>query len=416
MAGFDVGTILAVGLGFYMAWAIGANDVANAMGTSVGSRALTLVQAVVIAAVFEFLGAFLVGGHVTKTIQGGILEPSLAAQHPDLIVYGMLASLAGAATWLLAASRMGWPVSTTHSIVGAIAGFGLVALGVEGVEWGRLLPIFASWVISPVFSGVVAYLLFILIRRTILDHANPIAQVQRWGPAYVAAVVVVMGLVTLYKGLKNLNLDFTLGEAVLLTSALAALFAGIAAVLLRRIPIDPEADRDFHYATVERMFAILMAASACAVAFAHGSNDVANAIGPLAAIFNIQETGRVSATSPIPPGLLLIGAVGIVLGLATMGRRVMATVGERITQLTPTRGYAAQFAAAAIIVVASRLALPVSTTHVLVGAVFGVGLARGIGALDYRVVGTIIVSWVVTIPAGAILTMFFYYFFKGLLA
>ena len=415
MAGVDPAILLAGVLGLYMAWAIGANDVANAMGTSVGSRALTLVQAVIIAGVFTFLGAFLVGGHVTKTIRGGILEPALVVQHPDLIVYGMLASLAGAATWLLAASRMGWPVSTTHSIVGAIAGFGVVALGIEGVEWGKLVPIVTSWVISPLISGVIAYLLLLLIRRTILDHPNPIGQVRRWGPAYVAAVVVVMGLVTLYKGLKHLSLDLSLGEALGWTSLLAALFAGLTAVLLRRIPVDAEADRDFHFATVERMFALLMAASACAVAFAHGSNDVANAIGPVAAILHVRETGEVSASSPIPPGLLLIGGVGIVAGLATMGYRVMATVGERITQLTPTRGYAAQFAAAVTIVVASRLGLPISTTHVLVGAVLGVGLARGIGALDYRVVGTIIVSWVVTIPAGALLTMFFYYFFKGLL-
>ena len=415
MAGVDLAILLAGVLGLYMAWAIGANDVANAMGTSVGSRALTLVQAVIIAGVFTFLGAFLVGGHVTKTIRGGILEPALVVQHPDLIVYGMLASLAGAATWLLAASRMGWPVSTTHSIVGAIAGFGVVALGIEGVEGGKLVPIVTSWVISPLISGVIAYLLLLLIRRTILDHPNPIGQVRRWGPAYVAAVVVVMGLVTLYKGLKHLSLDLSLGEALGWTSLLAALFAGLTAVLLRRIPVDAEADRDFHFATVERMFALLMAASACAVAFAHGSNDVANAIGPVAAILHVRETGEVSASSPIPPGLLLIVGVGIVAGLATMGYRVMATVGERITQLTPTRGYAAQFAAAVTIVVASRLGLPISTTHVLVGAVLGVGLARGIGALDYRVVGTIIVSWVVTIPAGALLTMFFYYFFKGLL-
>jgi PiT family inorganic phosphate transporter len=402
-------------MGLYMAWAIGANDVANAMGTSVGSRALTVFQAVVIAGIFEFLGAFLVGGHVTKTIRGGILDPALVAQHADMLEYGMLGALTGAATWLLAASRMGWPVSTTHSIVGAIAGFGVVALGVEGVEWAKLVPIATSWVISPLLSGVIAYLLFTLIRRTILDHPNPIGQVRRWGPFYVLAVVVVMGLVTLYKGLKNVKLDFTLPEALALSVLLGVLAAGVARFFLRRMRIDPEADRDFHFATVERMFALLMVASACSLAFAHGSNDVANAIGPLAAIFHVHSTGIVDAVSPVPTWLLLGGAVGIVAGLATMGYRVMATIGTRITALTPTRGYSAQFAAATTIVVASRLGLPISTTHVLVGAVLGVGLARGIGALDYRVVGTIGVSWVVTIPAGAILTMFFFYFFKGLL-
>jgi PiT family inorganic phosphate transporter len=402
-------------MGLYMAWAIGANDVANAMGTSVGSRSLTLMQAVLVAAIFEFLGAFLVGGHVTKTIRGGILEPAAVVQNPQLLVYGMLAALTGAATWLIVASRMGWPVSTTHSIVGAVTGFGVVAYGATGVEWGKLVPIAASWVVSPLISGVSSFLLFTLIRKTILDHPSPISQVRRWGPAYVLAVVLVIGLVTLYKGLKNLNLDFSLPVALLLSGVLAVLTAGIAAVAMRRIRVDPAADRDFHFATVERMFGVLMVASACALAFAHGSNDVANAIGPLAAVLHVHATGTVEAASPVPTGLLLVGGIGIVLGLATMGRRVMATVGERITQLTPTRGYAAQFSAAATIVIASRLGLPISTTHVLVGGVLGVGLARGIGALDYRVVGTIVVSWVVTIPAGAILTMFFYYFFKGLL-
>jgi PiT family inorganic phosphate transporter len=398
-----------------MAWAIGANDVANAMATSVGSRALTVAQAILVAAVFEFLGAFLVGGHVTKTIRGSILDPSMVAQNPDLLVYGMLAALTGAATWLLLASRMGWPVSTTHSIVGSIAGFGVVAFGSTGVEWGRLVPIAASWVISPLLSGVSAFILFTVIRRTILDQPNPIDQVRRWGPVYAFAVVAMIGLVTLYKGLKNLKLDFSFPEALMLGGGLGLVAAAVAAFILRRMRVDPEADREFHFATVERMFGVLMIASACSLAFAHGSNDVANAIGPLAAVLHVHSTGTVEAASPVPVGLLLLGGVGIVLGLGTMGYRVMATVGRRITQLTPTRGYAAEFSAATTIVIASRLGIPVSTTHVLVGAVLGVGLARGIGALDYRVVGTILVSWVVTIPAGAVLTMFFFYFFKGLL-
>ena len=226
-------------MGFYMAWAIGANDVANAMGTSVGARALTLAQAVLVAAVFEFLGAFLVGGHVTKTIRGGILDPALVAQHTDLLKYGMLAALTGAATWLLAASRMGWPVSTTHSIVGAITGFGVVAFGVEGVEWEKLVPIVSSWLISPLLSGCIAYLLFTLIRRTILDHPDPIGQVRRWGPFYVMAVVMVIGLVTLYKGLKNVRLDFALPQALLLSAVLGAAAAGLAGFFMRRMRIDP---------------------------------------------------------------------------------------------------------------------------------------------------------------------------------
>jgi PiT family inorganic phosphate transporter len=402
-------------LGLYMAFSIGANDVANAMGTSVGSRSLTVFQAVLVAAVFEFLGAFLVGGHVTETIRGGILDPAIMDGAPDVVVYGMLAALTAAGTWLLVASRLGWPVSTTHTIVGAIAGFGAVALGPDAVQWAELGRIVVSWGVSPLLSGTLAFLIFVQIRRTILDHADPVAQVRRWGPLYVFAVVAVIGLVTLFKGLKNLDLDYTFTQALVRTALLGFLAAGVTAFFMRRVQVAPEVEARFHFATVERMFGVLQVLSACAVAFAHGSNDVANAIGPVAAILSVARTGLVEAAAPVPPGLLLVGAIGIVAGLATLGYRVMATIGEKITELTPTRGYAAQFAAAATILLASRMGIPVSTTHVLVGAVLGVGLARGIGALDYRVVGTIVVSWVVTIPVGAGLAIFFYYFYKGLL-
>ncbi len=406
---------LAIVLGLYMAFSIGANDVANAMGTSVGSRALTIRQAVLVAAVFEFAGAFLAGGHVTKTIRNGILDPVMMAADLDATVYGMLAALTAAGTWLLIASRLGWPVSTTHSIVGGIAGFGAVALGIEAVQWGELGRIMASWVISPALSGTLAFLIFTQIRRVILDREDPIARLRRWGPFYAFAVLLVIGLVTLFKGLKNLQLDLELPEALLYSSLIALAGAGAAAVFLRRVKVDPDADRDFHFATVERMFGALQILSACAVAFAHGSNDVANAIGPVAAVVSVVQQGVLEATAPVPLWLLLVGGLGIVIGLSTMGLRVMATIGSRITELTPTRGYAAEFAAAITILLASRLAIPISTTHTLVGAVLGVGLARGIGALDFRVVGTIALAWVVTIPIGAGLAIFFFYFYKGLL-
>ena len=406
---------LAIVLGLYMAFSIGANDVANAMGTSVGSRALTIRQAVLVAAVFEFAGAFLAGGHVTKTIRNGILDPVMMAGDLDATIYGMLAALTAAGTWLLIASRLGWPVSTTHSIVGGIAGFGAVALGIEAVQWGELGRIMASWVISPALSGTLAFLIFTQIRRVILDREDPIARLRRWGPFYAFAVLLVIGLVTLFKGLKNLKLDLELPEALLYSSLIALAGAGAAAVFLRRVKVEPDADRDFHFATVERMFGALQILSACAVAFAHGSNDVANAIGPVAAVVSVVQQGVLEATAPIPLWLLLVGGLGIVIGLSTMGLRVMATIGSRITELTPTRGYAAEFAAAITILLASRLAIPISTTHTLVGAVLGVGLARGIGALDFRVVGTIALAWVVTIPIGAGLAIFFFYFYKGLL-
>lgn len=406
---------LAVGLGLYTAFSIGANDVANAMGTSVGSRALTIRQAILVAAVLEFAGAYLVGGHVTKTIRGGILDPDVVGARPDVVVAGMLAALTAAGTWLIFASRLGWPVSTTHAIVGAIAGFGAVALGWTAVEWGKLGRIVASWVISPLLSGSLAIVIFTVTRRLILDRENPVRQLQKWGPLYVFAVIAVMGMVTLFKGLKHVHLDFSLAQALAITMVLGLAGASIAALLLRRLRPDPNADRSFHFATVERMFGSLQVMSACAVAFAHGSNDVANAIGPMAAIVATVDGGVIGAEAPVPAWILLVGAMGIVVGLATLGYRVMATIGERITELTPTRGYAAEFAAAVTIVVASRFGLPVSTTHTLVGAVLGVGLARGIGALDFRVIGTIVLAWVVTIPVGAALAIFFYYFYKGLL-
>ena len=416
MLEFGLAGGLAIALGLYMAYAIGANDVANAMGTSVGSRALTVGQAIVVAGIFEFLGAALFGGNVTQTIRKGILVPEFIAASPQTVVYGMMASLTGAATWLLVASRLGWPVSTTHSIVGAIVGFGAVALGVDAVEWAKLLPIVSSWVISPFLSGTLAFGVFMLIRRTILDRELPTEALRLWGPLYVFAVVAVIGLLTLLKGLKHVDLELSGTGLLALVGVLGLAVSALAAYYIRRVPIDPGADREFHFRTVERMFAVLQIASACAVAFAHGSNDVANAIGPMAAILEPLRSGALAAESAVPWWLLVIGAIGIVAGLAISGVRVMRTVGERITELTPSRGYAAEFAAAATIALATGFGIPVSTTHTLVGAVLGVGLARGIGALDYRVVGTIVVSWLVTIPAGAALAVFFYYFYKGLLS
>ena len=416
MLEFGLAGGLAIALGLYMAYAIGANDVANAMGTSVGSRALTVGQAIVVAGIFEFLGAALFGGSVTQTIRKGILVPEFVAASPQTVVYGMMASLTGAATWLLLASRLGWPVSTTHSIVGAIVGFGAVALGADAVEWAKLVPIVSSWVISPFLSGTLAFGVFMLIRRTILDREAPTEALRRWGPLYVFAVVAVIGLLTLLKGLKHVDLGLSGTGSVALVGVLGLAVSAVAAYYIRRVPIEPGADREFHFRTVERMFAVLQIASACAVAFAHGSNDVANAIGPMAAILEPLRSGALAAESVVPWWLLVVGGIGIVAGLAISGVRVMRTVGERITELTPSRGYAAEFAAAATIALATGFGIPVSTTHTLVGAVLGVGLARGIGALDYRVVGTIVVSWVVTIPAGAALAVFFYYFYKGLLS
>lgn len=419
--GSDFTLYLAVALGLYMAFSIGANDVANAMGTSVGSKALTIKQAILIAGVLEFLGAYLVGGQVTKTVRGGILDPQISATAPDLIVYGMLAALTAAGTWLVVASRLGWPVSTTHSIVGAIAGFGIVAFGFNVVQWEQLTQIVASWVVSPLLCGILAYLIFSAIKWTILRHPDPVRRTRKWAPLYIFSVVVVISLVTLFKGLQNVDLDLTLAES-LLWSGILGIFAVIAGhFLLGMIGNRPGAETvdassgGGQLAIVEKMFGVLQIMSACAVAFAHGSNDVANAIGPLAAVVNISQSGMVNPESPVPGWLLLVGGIGIVIGLATMGYRVMATIGTKITELTPTRGYSAEFAAAITIVLASRLGLPISTTQTLVGGVMGVGLAQGVKALDLGILGRIAASWIVTVPIGALLAIVFFYIFRAIL-
>ena len=414
---FDIPIAVWIGgiLALYMAWAIGANDVANAMGTSVGSGALTIGRAIMVAGCLEFAGAFLAGGHVTDTVRKGMLDMELAALRPEFILYGMLAALASAGTLLLVATRYGLPVSTTHSIVGAIVGFGAVGLGWEAVVWAKVAQIAFSWLTSPLIGGLLAYLIFSLIRRLIIDRDHPMANACRYGPVFYFYVFFIIGMLTLYKGLKNLKLDFELQEALLLSVGLGLIGAGVGWLLIRRVRTGP-ADENGRFRQVERVFVVLQVLTACAVAFAHGSNDVANAIGPLAAVVHVAQNMDVTGKSPVEPWMLGVGGIGIVIGLATWGYRVMETVGKKITELTPSRGFAAELGAATTIVLASRLGIPVSTTHVLVGSVLGVGLARGIGALDLRVVGRILVSWVMTLPIAAILSVFFFYFFKGLLS
>jgi PiT family inorganic phosphate transporter len=405
---------MAVVFGLFMTWGIGANDVANALGTSVGSGAITVRTAIVIAAIFEFLGAVLAGGYVTKTIRKGIIDPSPITNNPEILVFGMLAALLAAATWLALASYRGWPVSTTHSIVGALVGFAIAGIGFDAVNWGKIGQIVASWVISPVLGGLAAFGLMISIQRLILNADKPFESAVRWAPGYAFLVGFIMALVTLFKGLKHLKLDLSISTSVLLAVAIGLAVALIARTFIKRVRIDEAADRRFHFASVEKVFVPLMILTACAMAFAHGSNDVANGIGPLAAVLAlVRSGGDMAQSSPVPVWVLLLGGGGILIGLATYGYRVMQTIGTKITQLTPTSGFCATMAAAATVVLASRVALPVSTTHIAVGAVMGVGLAHGFAALDLRVIGRIIVSWVVTLPAGGALAAFFFFFLKG---
>ncbi|MGL6162290.1 inorganic phosphate transporter [Microbulbifer sp.] len=409
--------ILACVFGFFMAWGVGANDVANAMGTSVGSRALTIKQAILIAMVFEFAGAYLAGGEVTATIRKGIIAPDVFNDQPELLVYGMLSALLAAGTWLMIASILGWPVSTTHSIVGAIVGFSAVGISAEAVAWGKVGSIVASWVVSPLLAGTIAFLLFRSVQRLILNTEDPFGNAKRYIPFYMFAVGWMIAMVTLTKGLKHILKDAQIELSFLQDAGIAALVGllvmGIGVAMLKRIKRDPARERENRFANVERVFAILMIFTACAMAFAHGSNDVANAVGPLAAVVNTIQSGAVVAKATMPSWILLLGGAGIVVGLATYGFKVMATIGRKITELTPSRGFAAELGAASTVVLASGTGLPVSTTHTLVGAVLGVGLARGIGALNLRMISTIAASWVVTLPAGAGIAILFFFFFKG---
>ncbi|MDO9624296.1 MAG: inorganic phosphate transporter [Pseudomonas sp.] len=406
--------LLACLFGFFMAWGVGANDVANAMGTSVGSRALTIKQAILIAMVFEFAGAYLAGGQVTETIKSGIVDASLIT--PDLMVLGMMSALLAAGTWLLIASTRGWPVSTTHSIVGAVIGFAAVGVSMDAVNWSGVGPIVASWVVSPVLSGTIAFGLFVSVQKLIIDTDEPFLNAKRFVPLYMFATGFMVSIMTLTKGLKHIGLDLSSTEGFLLATGVGVMVMLLGIALLSRIKIDVEADKDFHYASVEKVFAVLMIFTACSMAFAHGSNDVANAVGPLAAIVGVIQSGgeAVGAKAALPAWVLLLGAVGIVIGLATYGYKVIATIGKQITELTPSRGFAAELATATTVVGASAIGLPVSTTHTLVGAVLGVGLARGIGALNLGVIGKIFMSWLITLPVGAALAIVFFYILRGI--
>ena len=413
----DYGTVLLVIaclFGFFMAWGVGANDVANAMGTSVGSRALTIKQAIIIAMVFEFAGAYLAGGQVTETIKSGIVDASVIP--PQLMVLGMMSALLAAGTWLLIASTRGWPVSTTHSIVGAVIGFAAVGISMDAVHWEGVGPIVASWVVSPVLSGLVAFGIFVSVQKLIIDTDNPFLNAKRFVPLYMFATGFMVSIMTVTKGLKHIGLNLSPFEGFLLAVGIGVAVMLLGVALLSRIRVDAEADKDFHYASVEKVFAVLMIFTACSMAFAHGSNDVANAVGPLAAIVGVIQSGgeAVGAKAALPSWVLLLGAVGIVIGLATYGYKVIATIGKEITELTPSRGFAAELATATTVVGASAIGLPVSTTHTLVGAVLGVGIARGIGALNLGVIGSIFMSWVITLPVGAFLSIVFFFVLRSI--
>jgi len=407
--------LIAAAFGFFMAWGIGANDVANAMGTSVGSKALTIKQAIIVAMIFEFAGAYLAGGEVTSTIRKGIIDATMFTDIPEQLVLGMIGSLLAAGLWLLLASYFGWPVSTTHSIIGAIIGFAMVSVGSDAVNWKNVTGIVGSWIITPAVSGIIAYIIFMSAQRLIFDTTDPLKNAKRYVPVYMFLAGFVLSLVTIKKGLKHVGLHFETSEAYLLATLVGVTIAVVGKLVISRLKIDPNADKEMHFTNVERVFAVLMVLTACCMAFAHGSNDVANAIGPLAAVVSIVGSGgEIAAKAKLAWWILPLGGLGIVCGLAIFGHRVIATIGQGITHLTPSRGFAAELSAASTVVIASGTGLPISTTQTLVGAVLGVGMARGIAALNMNVVRSIVVSWVVTLPAGMLFSILCYYALEAL--
>ena len=394
--------IIAGFAGFFMAFGIGANDVANAMGPSVGSKAITFRQAIFIAAIFEFLGAYLAGGEVTATIRKGIVDPSLYADNTDIFIIGMLSSLLAAGTWLFVASQKGWPVSTTHSIVGAIVGFVIISLGFEAVSWSKVGNIASSWVVSPLISGAMSFLIFLSAKKLILDRTNPGQAAISLIPIYSFFVAVIIALVTARKGLKHVGLPLSDGEVLVVTLVFGLIVAIITAIFLN---LNAKKIKEHG---VESAFAILMIVTACSMAFAHGSNDVANAIGPMSAIISVVSEGSIGSNAAVNSWTLLLGGVGIVFGLSMLGARVIKTIGSKITELTPSLAFSANIAAASTVVAATYLGFPISTTHTLVGAVIGVGLAKGVAHIDLSSIVKIILSWLITIPVGASLTIIFY--------
>ncbi len=461
--------ILFLVIGFYMSWNIGANVVSNAMGTYVGSGALTLRRAVFLAAILEFSGAFFVGSNVSETMQRGLIDTDMFLAEPTILILGMSAALMGTSLWLQIASYCGWPVSTTHAIVGAIIGFGAVIGGVEAVQWEEVLSILLSWVLSPLISGIFSYILFSVLQRKILFAMNPREATFKLLPPLTMIVFAIFTLSLIFNGLENINITLSFPQALAIALLVGSVAFGITYLLIKRnksvhyceaqtkhspqsiVSIDKAikhlqrvhantvekpnekvaalleeaknlaytlkketsfTERTSEYKNVENMFVYLQIFSACFVAFAHGANDVANAIGPVAAVLDIIKNGAISDVSTVPSWLLAFGGIGIVIGLATWGWRVIETIGKKITELTPTRGFCAEFGAATTILLASKCGLPISTTHCLVGAVLGVGLARGIRALNLGMIKDIVLSWIITIPASAIMSILVFYALK----
>ena len=383
-------------IAFYMAWSIGSNDVANSMATAVGAKAITFKQAVIIAAVLNFFGAVLVGPHVAETVRKGIVD--VGGIDPNVLLLGFIASLLAAAIWVTISTWKSMPISTTHSIVGALMGFGIIAGGIAAVNWPRVGQVAASWVLSPVAGCILAFIVFKIIVKLIFAKERPVKSAKVVGPIIIGATAFIISASLLLKTSLSDGLNITSTyEALLIALSISVLVGIIGIILLRKI--DDSVAED--YFTVEGIFRKLQVITSCYVAFSHGANDVANAIGPVAGIIPLAEKGFMPEETGIPITLLALGGIGIGVGCVTWGRRVMRTVGSRITNLTNTRGFSVDFGAATTVLVASKMGLPISTSHTVVGAVIGVGLARGLEAVDLSVIKKIVASWLLTLPVAA---------------
>lgn len=394
---YDLFFILSLGAGFLMAFNLGANDVANSMASAVGARAITVKQAVFIAGLLNFVGAVFLGSHVTATVSKGIINPAGIAD-PKLILIGMFSALLAAGLWVLIATLTALPVSSTHSIVGAILGFGIVAGGPEVVNWAKLGGVVLSWFISPFFAAGVAYFIFSQIRKKIFLEPHFLDNARKWGPRWMALTMVLIGFSFLFKTPVGKQLALEWYQALAVVALLGGGMWAWAHNWAFRLSTQVEESAE----GVETIFRKMQIFTSCYVALSQGANDVANAIGPIAAIYVLAKQGTFLTQAEVPIWLLGIGGLGIAVGITVLGHKVMSTVGEKITTLTNTRGFSVDFSAATTVLVASKLGLPVSTTHAAVGAVTGVGLARGFKAVDFTVLGKIVVYWVLTVPIAAL--------------
>jgi PiT family inorganic phosphate transporter len=401
--------ILIIGFifGFYMAWNIGANDVANSMASAVGAKAITIRQAIFIAAILNVIGATFIGSHVTNTIRKGIVSTDVLAD-PQLALVGALAALLAAAMWVSFATWKSLPVSTTHSIVGAMIGFGIMAGGWGVINWSKLVSVVMSWIISPLFSLVIAFVAFKIIIRFILSRQNSFDLAVRLSPYFIGSTCFIVILSFVFKTPLGKTLALKWPAALLVAIVAAGLLGILGKLLIRRLA------RRTTLGHAEDIFRFIQIGTSCYVALAQGANDVANAIGPLAVIYFLVRSGNVGTTVPVPIFLLLFGGVGIACGIWMAGYRVMTTMGSKITTLTNTRGFCVEFSAATTVLLASKMGLPVSTTHAAVGGVLGVGLARGIEAVNFRIVLQIMLYWILTVPAAAITSMILFIIIRSI--